>query len=379
MGAGDQRLKDYRFRAVVLDEATQAVEAEALIPIVHGARQLVLIGDHRQLGPVIMDKKAAKAGLTQSLFERLINLGGRPIRLQVQYRMHPCLSEFPSNSFYEGTLQNGVTVGDRARPALDFPWPNPDAPMMFLSCSAVEEISASGTSYLNRMEASQCEKIVTKFLRAGILPSQIGVITPYDGQRAFIQQHMQMTGALRKDLYVEIEVASVDAFQGREKDYIILSCVRSNDQQGIGFLSDARRLNVALTRAKYGMVILGNPRVLARHPLWYDLVMHYKNQGLLMEGSLAALRPSVLQLLKPRPSPHQSKLFGPYQANKSALISAREYHSAPPVTAESLVRSPFELPFFSQATMAAQSFLAQNKLVVEDVDDEQDETYSQYQ
>jgi regulator of nonsense transcripts 1 len=377
VGAGDARLKDFKFRAVVLDEATQAVEAEALIPIVHGARQLILIGDHRQLGPVVLDKKAAKAGLTQSLFERLINLGQRPIRLQVQYRMHPCLSEFPSNAFYEGSLQNGVTVGDRARPALDFPWPSPETPMMFLAGSAIEEISTSGTSYLNRMEASQCEKIVSKLLRAGILPSQIGVITPYDGQRAFIQQHMQMTGALRKDLYVEVEVASVDAFQGREKDYIILSCVRSNDHQGIGFLSDARRLNVALTRAKYGMVILGNPRVLGRHPLWYDLIMHYKNQGVLMEGSLAALRPSVLQLLKPRPTLHQSKLCGPYQANKTALFSAREYHADLPVTAESLTRSPYELPFFSQATLAAQSFLAQNKLLVE-TDEEQDETYSQY-
>lgn len=89
-------------------------------------------------------------------------------------------------------------------------------------------------------------------------------MTPYEGQRSYIVNYMQFNGSLKKDLYKEIEVASVDAFQGREKDYIILSCVRSNEHQGIGFLNDPRRLNVALTRAKYGVVILGNPKVLSK-------------------------------------------------------------------------------------------------------------------
>lgn len=89
-------------------------------------------------------------------------------------------------------------------------------------------------------------------------------MTPYEGQRSYIVNYMQYNGSLKKDLYKEIEVASVDAFQGREKDYIILSCVRSNEHQGIGFLNDPRRLNVALTRAKYGVVILGNPKVLSK-------------------------------------------------------------------------------------------------------------------
>ncbi|KIM62058.1 hypothetical protein SCLCIDRAFT_844291 [Scleroderma citrinum Foug A] len=91
----------------------KAAEPECMIPLVLGCKQVVLVGDHQQLGPVIMNKKAARAGLTQSLFERLVVLGNRPIRLQVQYRMHPCLSEFPSNMFYEGTLQNGVTAPER--------------------------------------------------------------------------------------------------------------------------------------------------------------------------------------------------------------------------------------------------------------------------
>jgi regulator of nonsense transcripts 1 len=129
VGAGDPRLKNFRFRQVLIDEATQAIEAEALIPICMGAKQIVLVGDHCQLGPVVMYKAAAKAGLTQSLFERLVLIGIRPIRLQVQYRMHPALSEFPSNMFYEGSLQNGVTEADRQLLTLpgftgreDFPW-----------------------------------------------------------------------------------------------------------------------------------------------------------------------------------------------------------------------------------------------------------------
>lgn len=248
----------------MIDEATQATEPECMIPLVLGAKQAVLVGDHQQLGPVIMNKKAARAGLCQSLFERLIILGLHPIRLQVQYRMHPCLSEYPSNMFYEGSLQNGVTTAERLRKHVDFPWPVAETPMFFYSCLGQEEISTSGTSYLNRTEASNCEKVVTKFLKSGVLPQQIGIITPYEGQRSYLVNYMGFSGTMRKELYKEIEVASVDAFQGREKDYIIVSCVRSNEHQGIGFLNDPRRLNVALTRAKYGLVILGNPKVLSK-------------------------------------------------------------------------------------------------------------------
>ena len=174
VGAGDPRLQSFRFRQVLVDESTQATEPEGLMPLVLGARQVVFVGDHCQLGPVVMCKKAAKAGLSQSLFERLVHLGIRPIRLQVQYRMHPCLSEFPSNTFYEGTLQNGVTMEERTQKGLDFPWPSDTRPMFFYNCIGQEEISSSGTSYLNRWEATICEKIVTQFLKAGVNPSQIG-------------------------------------------------------------------------------------------------------------------------------------------------------------------------------------------------------------
>ncbi|RLN05787.1 hypothetical protein BBO99_00002835 [Phytophthora kernoviae] len=300
VGAGDPRLSNFRFRQVLIDEATQATEPECLIPIVQGAKHVVMVGDHRQLGPVVMNKKAANAGLNQSLFDRLLKLNHRPFRLRVQYRMHPFLSEFPSNEFYEGELQNGVASSERQLSNVDFPWPNPSKPTFFYICLGAEEISSSGTSYLNRTEASNVEKIVTTFLKAGVMPSQIGVVTPYEGQRAYVVSYMQRNGPMRSQLYKDVEVASVDSFQGREKDLIILSCVRSNENQGIGFLSDQRRLNVALTRAKYGVIVLGNPRVLAKQVLWNTLLNHYRDNQLIVEGPLNNLTPSHMQFPPPR-------------------------------------------------------------------------------
>eukprot|EP00124_Ichthyophonus_hoferi_P000001 Ihof_evm1s1 gene=Ihof_evmTU1s1 len=212
VGAGDSRLAGMRFRHVLIDESTQSAEPECMIPVVMGARQVVMVGDHCQLGPVIMCKKAAKAGLSQSLFERLIVLGIRPIRLQVQYRMHPKLAQFSSDMFYEGTLQNGVSEMERETD-YDFPWPSPKVPMFFYYTVGQEEISSSGTSYLNRTEASNVEKVVTRLLKAGVKPDQIGVITPYEGQRSYLEQYMQFNGSMASSLYQAIEVASVDAFQ----------------------------------------------------------------------------------------------------------------------------------------------------------------------
>jgi regulator of nonsense transcripts 1 len=331
VGAGDPRLSKMKFRTVLIDESTQSAEPECMIPLVLGCKQVVLVGDHQQLGPVIMNKKAATAGLNQSLFERLVILGCSPMRLQVQYRMHPCLSEFPSNMFYEGSLQNGVTMQERIRRDVDFPWPVADNPMMFWSNLGVEEISASGTSYLNRTEAQNVEKIVTRFFKAGVQPSGIGVITPYEGQRSYVVSSMQATGSFKKENYKEVEVASVDAFQGREKDFIILSCVRSNDHQGIGFLSDPRRLNVALTRAKYGLVILGNPKVLSKHPLWHYLLLHFKERNCLVEGPLTNLQVSLLQFSRPKQTYRGPQRYQMAYQHANAMTSGRQGGQAGPV------------------------------------------------
>lgn len=314
VGAGDPRLSKMKFRNVLIDESTQSAEPECMIPLVLGCKQVILVGDHKQLGPVIMNKKAAKAGLSQSLFERLVNLKIEPKMLQVQYRMHPCLSEFPSNMFYSGELQNGVTEANRIRRDVDFPWPNFEMPMMFWCNTGQEEISASGTSYLNRTEASNVEKAITRFFKAGVKPADIGVITPYEGQRSYVVSTMQNSGTYKKEAYKEVEVASVDAFQGREKDFIVLSCVRSNDHQGIGFLSDPRRLNVALTRAKYGVVILGNPKVLCKHELWHALLVHFKDRKCFVEGALSNLQTCLMQFGRPkvtwRPKNNNQAQFG---------------------------------------------------------------------
>lgn len=301
VAAFDRRLRNLKFKQVLIDEATQATEPETLISILKGAKHVILVGDHCQLGPVIMCKKAAKAGLNQSLFERLVCLGIRPIRLQVQYRMHPCLSNFPSMTFYEGSLQNGISKQDRILPGFEFPWPHsPDRPMIFYHSTSNEEISASGTSFLNRGEVVNIEMVITSMFQAGLRPDQIGVITPYEGQRAFVLSYMQKQGQLDAELYRQIEVASVDSFQGREKDFILLSCVRSNEASGIGFLNDPRRLNVALTRAKYGLVIFGNARVLSKHDLWNNLLYEFKTQQCLVEGpNINALKPLNIVLRKP--------------------------------------------------------------------------------
>lgn len=300
VGAGDPRLARLKFHSILIDESMQATEPECMVPVVLGAKQVILVGDHCQLGPVVMCKKASRAGLSQSLFERLVVLGIRPFRLTVQYRMHPQLAQFPSNFFYEGSLQNGVVDADRTMKGVSFPWPQLDKPQFFYVTSGQEEIAGSGTSYLNRTEASSVEKLVTRFLNSGVKPEQIGVITPYEGQRAYLVQYMQYQGPLNQKLYQRLEVASVDAFQGREKDLIIMSCVRSNEHQGIGFLSDPRRLNVALTRARYGIIIVGNPKVLSKQGLWNHLLHHFKEKKVLVEGPLNNLKESMMQFSKPK-------------------------------------------------------------------------------
>lgn len=209
---------------------------------------------------------------------------------------------FSLNSMVAGSLQNGVTAADRRSPTVDLPWPSLSKPMLFWVHTGPEEVSASGTSFLNRVEASSVEKVVTHLLRGNVAPNRVGVITPYEGQRAYVVAHFARCGSMRQELYREVEVASVDAFQGREKDYIILSCVRSNEYQGIGFLADPRRLNVALTRARLGIVILGNPKVLAQQSLWASLLNHYKENEALVEGPLNHLKQSTIQIPKPKRS-----------------------------------------------------------------------------
>ena len=291
----DKRLNNFRFPIVLIDEATQACESECILPLLHGAKHAIIVGDHCQLGPVVLCKNAAKAGLKMSLFERLVKLKIKPHMLQVQYRMHPKLSEFPSNTFYDGNLQNGVTSDDRIYFNVNFPWPNPKKPTFFYHIVGKEEFSASGTSYINREEADFIDNIVKTLLKCTVKPEQIGIITPYEGQRCYIVSRM-----LKNCASTEIEVSSVDSFQGREKDYIIMSCVRSNNHHGIGFLDDPRRLNVSLTRARYGLILVGNVLALSNHQLWINLLDHYQKMNLLVSGQLGSLKEVSVPLPPPK-------------------------------------------------------------------------------
>ena len=301
----DKRLDSFRFPMVLIDEATQACESECILPLLRGAKHAILVGDHCQLGPVVLCKNAAKAGLKISLFERLVKLKIKPHMLQVQYRMHPKLSEFPSNTFYDGNLQNGVSAEERKHLNVNFPWPNNNKPTFFYHIIGKEEFSASGTSYINRQEADFIELLVKTFMKYTVKPEQIGIITPYEGQRCYILSHLMKNFISNND----IEVASVDSFQGREKDYIILSCVRSNDHNGIGFLDDPRRINVALTRARYGLVIVGNSISLNKHQLWTNLLYHYKEMGLLVEGQLGNFKEVMITLPQPKRYLPEKKIF----------------------------------------------------------------------
>ena len=158
-----------------------------------------------------------------------------------------------------------------------------------------EEMASLGTSYLNRMEAANME-IAMKLLKAGAKPDQIDIIMPYEGWRSYLVQYMHFIGSLYTKLYQEVEIASMDTFQEHEKDFVILSCMWANEHQGIGFLNNPRQFNVALTRAQYGVIIVGNAKALPRN----HLLNYYKEQKVLVKEPLNSLWESPMQFSKPR-------------------------------------------------------------------------------
>jgi len=282
IGSGHEILDGRRFSRVLIDEATQATEPATLVPLVRGARQVVMVGDHRQLPPTVISRKAGQEGLARSLFERLVDMGVSTNLLDTQYRMHPSISEFPNSQFYHGELFDGVEGSERPAPT-GLLWPDWESPMCFIPIEGDELLSPDGASKENPVEASWVVKILSDFIDGGELGvSDIGIVTPYAGQvraiRDMLPENMQ-----------SVEVRTVDGYQGREKDVIIFSCVRSNKEGNVGFLSDQRRLNVALTRAKRGLVVLGNPETL-RHDknwrAWLDHIRRSKVEGWHLLGTV---------------------------------------------------------------------------------------------
>ena len=279
--AGEKRIMAHAFNVVIIDEATQATEPETLIPITRGCQQLILIGDHQQLGPVVNDDLVAKAGLALPLFTRLLQGGHPRSMLDVQFRMHPSIASFPSREFYEGKLGNGVTSEERSSPVL-FPWATPE-PLLF---QAVYGVMAKGghhgTSCYNVAEAEAIAAAVVALLQGGAPAAEVGVVIPYAEQQQLVRKIL--SDQMPSTDVDQVQLAAVESFQGRERDYICVTFVRS-DTNSLGFISDPRRLCVALTRARRGLFMVGNPRTLAQYsPVFERMLLDLSSRGLLVSA-----------------------------------------------------------------------------------------------
>jgi len=278
IGSGGEILDGMIFERVLVDEATQATEPATLVPLTRGCRQLVLVGDHCQLPPTVLSTKAEEEGLGVPLFSRMVACGVPPCMLDTQYRMHPAIATFPSDLFYGGKLLNGVSPPER-RPLPGFPWPREEFPVAFLPVPEGIEVD-DGVSKMNEAEANAACDAVHMLLDAGCSVSDVAVVTPYAAQVRLIKR---MTRQLvSRPPYVE--VSSVDGFQGREKEAVIFSAVRSNDHGSVGFVSDWRRVNVSFTRARRALIVIGNDVCLRRGDVdtWSPWISWADSQGINM-------------------------------------------------------------------------------------------------
>ncbi len=278
-GAGSEFLENQRFDLVVIDEATQATEPATLIPLLKAPR-VILAGDHRQLPPTVLSQAAEVMGLGFTLFERWITLFPKASELlNIQYRMHPAIMEFPNQRFYGGKLQAAPGLENlRLSQLLDRPLAHhpvlDDRPVVFAHVPGAPEQQRRGsTSRENPGQALWIQSWVDLLLKHGLRAEHLGVIAPYEDQVKLLR------GLLPED----VEVKTVDGFQGREKEVIFLSLVRSNPAGELGFLKDQRRLNVALTRARRKLVIVGDRHTLQHDPLYRDLLHHLQQRNAVVD------------------------------------------------------------------------------------------------
>ncbi|CAL3962023.1 unnamed protein product [Diplocarpon coronariae] len=283
-GAGGFQTKDEVFDVLIIDEASQALEAQCWVPLL-GARKVVLAGDHLQLPPTIKtlnskaktkDPRGVIQGMTlyTTLFDRLLALHGPGIKrmLTTQYRMHEKIMRFPSDELYESRLVAADAVKERLLKDLPYGVAETEdtiEPLIFYDTQGgdfperSEEEAAdpkagpgmTGESKSNEMEAALVRLHVQKLVDAGVKPEDMAVITPYHAQLALIKGSM-------KEAWLGLELGSVDGFQGREKEAVIVSLVRSNAAGEVGFLGEKRRLNVAMTRPRRSLVVIGDSATL---------------------------------------------------------------------------------------------------------------------
>ena len=260
------------FDVAVIDEATQATVPSVLIPISR-AKRFILAGDHRQLPPTVISPRARI--LSRTLFEMLIEKHpDHSEMLEIQYRMNERLAEFPSKEFYNGRVKTAEVVKNITLADLGIP---EKTVLEFVDTKKVpakwDRRERGGASFFNPLEVRIVVDTVSKLLSMGAKPEWIGVITPYDAQKEL----------LRQELPEDVEVNTVDGYQGREKEIIVISLVRSNTAKNIGFLTDLRRLNVALTRAKRKLILVGDSETLENHETYRRLIDHIKKHGRYVE------------------------------------------------------------------------------------------------
>jgi senataxin len=321
--SGHPSLETSTFSVTIIDEAAQSLEPSTLIPLRLGCTSCVLVGDHYQLSSVIFSQNAKNYGYDRSLFERCLLLSEenpsrdaqtRIVMLDTQYRMLPEISAFPSRMFYQDRLLNGANVcRSSSRPTyLSGSSGNILRPFIFFDLESSKDQMgrdshsqpSSTQSRSNLEEAKVCVSIVKLLLSQSTYHAEkvgpIGVITPYQDQLSVLRREFSASGLLpvlqnidsRAETgntvysasrefdsgkylagFPDIELNTVDAFQGREKNFIIFSCVRAGED-GIGFLSDIRRMNVAITRARLGLFITGKSETLDGNPFWNELITH---------------------------------------------------------------------------------------------------------
>lgn len=272
----DDLLGHREFDLVIIDEACQATLPGVWQAILRADR-LILAGDHFQLPPTVLSEEAAAAGMRESLMQLLVEREGEDVfrRLTIQYRMHEKIMNFASKTFYDSEL-----VADRsvARHRLaDLPdvalTPLTDHPLEFIDTAGAEfdeAIEPDGESKFNDKEASLIVRLVLELVELGVRPEQIAVIAPYAAQVRLLRSRIEFRA---------VEIDTVDGFQGREKEAVLLTMVRSNERGEIGFLADTRRTNVALTRARRKLLVVGDSATLGTHPFYASLLEYFEHEG----------------------------------------------------------------------------------------------------
>jgi ATP-dependent RNA/DNA helicase IGHMBP2 len=256
------------FPLAVVDEATQAVEPALYLALLRAGRA-VLAGDHLQLPPTILSAEAQAGGLGVSLFERLVESFGdaAKVTLAEQHRMNARIMAFPSEALYGGALRAHPAVADRAVDA---------SPLEVVDTAGrgFEDATPEGSdSKHNEGEAELAAAEVRRVLALGVPPGEIAVISPYDAQ---VQR---LRALLAPEVEAGLEVDTVDGFQGREKEAVVVSLVRANEAGEVGFLADVRRMNVALTRARSKLVVVGDGATVSRHPFYERFLRHAQAAG----------------------------------------------------------------------------------------------------